>query len=158
MTQGLRLTRDDYDLLAVFIIFQVRIATPSFVTFQNPHTSHVLTIKLVVCRTLLFHFMRKLNYYFHGNHHGQMHPSSQESHGSKPLLGGQSDEMLFWILTPCRMAGRTQLFGEAYCVHLQGEIGDARKWRDLYSQGNERQSERVNQRRGISISISLPFL
>jgi hypothetical protein len=48
--------------------------------------------------------------------------------------------MLFWILTPCRMAGRAQRFGEAYCVHLQGEIGDARNWRDLYSQGNERQS------------------
>jgi hypothetical protein len=28
--------------------------------------------------------------------------------------------MLFWVLTPCRLVGRYQRFGETHCLHLQG--------------------------------------
>jgi hypothetical protein len=27
--------------------------------------------------------------------------------------------MLFWVLVPCRLAGRCQRLGESYCLHLQ---------------------------------------
>jgi hypothetical protein len=28
--------------------------------------------------------------------------------------------MFFWVWAPCGLAGRSQRFGEAYCLHLQG--------------------------------------
>jgi hypothetical protein len=28
--------------------------------------------------------------------------------------------LLFWVVRPCRLAGIYQLFGETYCLHLQG--------------------------------------
>jgi hypothetical protein len=27
--------------------------------------------------------------------------------------------MLFWVVTPCRLVGRHERFGETYCLHLQ---------------------------------------
>jgi hypothetical protein len=36
--------------------------------------------------------------------------------------------MLFWVLAPCGLVGRRQLFGETYCLHLQDfspEDGDS---------------------------------
>jgi hypothetical protein len=35
----------------------------------------------------------------------------------------------FWVVTPCRLVGRHQRFGEKYCLHLQGWNGGAGKWR-----------------------------
>jgi hypothetical protein len=34
--------------------------------------------------------------------------------------------LFFWILAPCRLAGRCQHFAETYCLHLQG-------WRNILS-------------------------
>jgi hypothetical protein len=28
--------------------------------------------------------------------------------------------MMFWVLAPCRLVGRSQRFGETYCLHPQG--------------------------------------
>jgi hypothetical protein len=28
--------------------------------------------------------------------------------------------LFFWVVTPCRLIGRYQRFGETYCLHLQG--------------------------------------
>jgi hypothetical protein len=28
--------------------------------------------------------------------------------------------LFFWVMTPSRLVGRTQRFGETYCHHLQG--------------------------------------
>jgi hypothetical protein len=37
---------------------------------------------------------------------------------------------MFWVLVPCGFVGRCQLFGEAYCIHLQDSSDNAGKWRD----------------------------
>jgi hypothetical protein len=34
--------------------------------------------------------------------------------------GGEDDDVFFWAVTPCRLVGRYQRFGETYCLLLQG--------------------------------------
>jgi hypothetical protein len=52
--------------------------------------------------------------------------------------------MFFWAWAPCGLAGRSQRFGEAYCLHLQGWSDHAGNQRD-YIEWQEGKSEEKGQ-------------
>jgi hypothetical protein len=104
-----------------------------------------------ICRTAWVHFLRELNYCYHGSHQGQMHRFPQEPHRSKPVLRARN------LITFCFSAKRHESWVHVILVLGTGLGSDHKGTTETHIYLNRSPQERKKAHNVMSHAMFLQY-